>query len=161
MAHTKTSPARRLWRDSAGNVLAITAACLPLLIGAAGLAVDTAQWTYWRRQLQREADSAALAGAFAKAQGKDAIVAAQTDLARTNTLTLSRAAGIHTAPTTGAFVGNDQAVRVSLTTAQRLPFSGMFMSSTPVISSSSNMPTSSTTRWSGSSSGRRRPSSSR
>ena len=136
MVHTKTSLARRLWRDRAGNVLAITAACLPLLIGAAGFAVDTAQWTYWRRQLQREADSAALAGAFAKAQGKDAIVAARNDLARTNTITLSGAADIHSAPTTGAFVGNDQAVRVSLTTAQRLPFSGMFLSRVPVISAS-------------------------
>ena len=125
---------RRLWRDSKGNVFAITAACLPLLIGAAGLAVDTAQWSYSRRQLQREADSAAMAGAFAIAQSKDAVAAATSDLARSNTITLTGGADIHSAPTTGAYAGNTQAVRVSLSTTQRLPFSGLFMSAAPVIS---------------------------
>ena len=116
--------------------MAIAAVCLPLLVGAAGLAVDTTQWTYWRRQLQREADSAALAGAFAKAQSKDPVVAANSDLSRTNTILLSGPADIHSAPTAGAFIGNSQAVRVSLTTSQRLPFSGSFMLATPAISAS-------------------------
>jgi len=116
--------------------VAIAAVCLPLLVGAAGLAVDTTQWTYWRRQLQREADSAALAGAFAKAQSKDPVVAANSDLSRTNTILLSGPADIHSAPTAGAFIGNGQAVRVSLTTSQRLPFSGSFMLTTPAISAS-------------------------
>ena len=112
----------------------LAAACMPLLIGAAGLAVDTANWTYWKRQLQREADSAALAGAYARAQGKDAVAAANTDLARTNVITLSTPADIKNAPTTGAFAGNPLAVRVALSTQKRLPFSGSFMSSVPVIS---------------------------
>ena len=116
--------------------MAIAAVCLPLLVGAAGLAVDTTQWTYWRRQLRREADSAALAGAFAKAQSKDPVVAANSDLSRTNTILLSGPADIHSAPTAGAFIGNSQAVRVSLTTSQRLPFSGSFMLATPAISAS-------------------------
>lgn len=122
---------RKLRREDAGNVLAITAACLPLLIGAAGLAVDTAEWSYWKRQLQREADSAALAGAFAIAQGKDAVAAATNDLSRTNTISLSGPADISSAPNAGAYAGNIQAVRVVITTAQRLPFSGYFMSSPP------------------------------
>lgn len=125
---------QRLWRDRAGNVLVLAAACMPLLIGAAGLAVDTANWTYWKRQLQREADSAALAGAYAKAQGKDAIAAATNDLTRTNVITLSTPADIKSAPTTGSFAGNPLAVRVALSTQRRLPFSGAFMSSAPVIS---------------------------
>lgn len=124
---------RHLLRDSAGSMIVISAACLPLLIGAAGLAVDTAQWTYWKRQLQREADSAAIAGAFAKAQGKDAVAAATNDLSRTGTITLSGAAGISSAPTTGAYAGNAQAVRVAIATTRRLPFSGMFMSAAPSI----------------------------
>jgi len=129
-------PLRRLWRENKGNVLAIAAASLPLLVGAAGLAVDTTQWTYWRRQLQREADSAALAGAFARAQNASGVTAASNDLARTNRLTLSGLADIQSAPTTGAYAGNAQAVRVSIATAQRLPFSGFFLSSAPVISAS-------------------------
>lgn len=128
--------ARNLWQDRKGNVLVIAAASMPLLIGAAGLAVDTANWTYWRRQLQREADSAALAGAFAKAQGKDAIAAARSDLTRTNVLRLTGPANIENGPTSGPYAGSPQAVRVSIATSQRLPFSGSFLSTVPVISAS-------------------------
>jgi len=49
---------KKLVGDRRGNVLAIAAACLPLVVGAAGLATDTIQWTMWKRQLQRAADSA-------------------------------------------------------------------------------------------------------
>jgi hypothetical protein len=107
---------------------------MPLLIGAAGLAVDTTNWTYWKRQLQREADSAALAGAFAKLQGMDVAAAATSDLARTNVITLSAPASIQNAPITGSFAGDPLAVRVALSTQKRLPFSGSFMSSVPIIS---------------------------
>ena len=124
---------RRLKQEPAGNVVAIAAIFLPFLVGAAGLAVDTTQWTYWRRQLQREADSAALAGAFARAQSKDPVAAASNDLGRTNTLVLSAPADIRSAPTAGGFAGNPQAVRVRLSTAQRLPFSGSFLLATPAI----------------------------
>src|SRR5437762_5356851 len=55
---------RRLLKDRRGNALVIAAACLPLFIGAAGLATDTIQWTLWRRQLQRAADSAAISGVY-------------------------------------------------------------------------------------------------
>ncbi len=54
----------KLWRNKRGNALAIAAACLPLFVGAAGLATDTIQWTLWKRQLQRAADSAAIAGVY-------------------------------------------------------------------------------------------------
>jgi Flp pilus assembly protein TadG len=140
---------RSLWRDRKGNALVILTASLPLLIGAAGLAVDTAKWTYWKRQLQREADSAALAGAFARAQSKDAIAAATTDLARTNVITLSTPASITNAPTTGAFAGNADAVRVILSTAQRLPFSGSFMSAAPTITASATAMVVTTTPYCG------------
>jgi hypothetical protein len=41
-----------------------------LLVGLAGLGTDTIQWTLMKQQLQRSADSAALNGAYAKAQAK-------------------------------------------------------------------------------------------
>jgi len=111
----------------------LAAASMPLLLGAAGLAVDTANWTYWKRQLQRTADSAAIAGAYAKMQGLSATTAASTDLGRNNTITLSGAASIQNAPTSGAYAGNPSAVRVSISTQKRLPFSGSFMDAAPVI----------------------------
>ena len=61
---------KKLMRDRRGNALVIAGASLPLVIGAAGLATDTIQWALWKRQLQRAADSAALAGVYAEAQSK-------------------------------------------------------------------------------------------
>src|SRR4029078_3813237 len=58
---------RKLFRDRKGNVLAIAAACMPLALGAARPAPDTIQWTLWKRQLQRAADSAAFAGVYDRA----------------------------------------------------------------------------------------------
>jgi len=57
------STLRSLWRDRRGNALMITAFALPVIVGGAGLGVHSIQLTVAKRQLQREADSAALAGA--------------------------------------------------------------------------------------------------
>lgn len=60
---------RRLRGSEKGNVLMVGAASMPLLIGSAALAVDTIQLSLWKRQLQRAADSGAIAGAHAINQG--------------------------------------------------------------------------------------------
>src|SRR5437763_10686372 len=58
---------RKLLKDRRGNALAIACAAMPMVIGCAGLATDTIEWTLWKRQLQRAADSAAFAGAYDRA----------------------------------------------------------------------------------------------
>lgn len=55
---------RRLQSDTRANVLVFSALALPLAISSIGLATDTIQWVLWKRELQRTADSAALAGAM-------------------------------------------------------------------------------------------------
>ena len=62
---------RKLWNDKRGNALVIAGAALPLVVGSAGLATDTIQWTLWKRQLQRAADSAAMAGVYATVAGQN------------------------------------------------------------------------------------------
>jgi hypothetical protein len=138
---------RKLLKDRRGSVLAIACAAMPLVVGASGLAVDTIQWTLWKRQLQRAADSAALAGAYDRA--------AATSGATTNTPTAvcsDLAVNLHTwmklsgtSPCTGsvgsysalsypsntAFVSKQ--VSVTLRIQQALPFSSFFMSAAPVI----------------------------
>ena len=138
---------RRLLKDRRGNALAIACAAMPLIIGCAGLATDTIEWTLWKRQLQRAADSAALAGVYDRASA--------TNGATTNTPTAvcnDLAVNLHTwmnligtSPCTGtvgsysdiqypaadAFVGNK--VQVTLRVQQRLPFSSLFMSTAPTI----------------------------
>ena len=106
---------------------------LPILIGAGGLATDTIQWTLWQKEMQRQADSAALAGAFAKAQGADPISNATTDINRYSFVPLSAAPTIENAPTTGSYAGNTNAVRVVLQTSQKLPFSSLFLASAPTL----------------------------
>ena len=63
-----------------GNVLMIGAAAMPLLMGSAGMAIDTIQMSFWKRQLQRAADSASLAGAHALVQGAPTDPAVANDI---------------------------------------------------------------------------------
>ena len=53
--------------DERGNVLALTAVGLPLILGCAALAVDTAQWVFAKRELQSTADAAANRSSAARA----------------------------------------------------------------------------------------------
>ena len=89
---------RKLWRDRRGNALVIAGAALPLIIGSAGLASDTIQWVLWKRQLQRAANSAAIAGVYAKMQNQTVSSAITTDLAKnqnTGIVTAERVSADH------------------------------------------------------------------
>lgn len=109
----------------------LTALAMPMMVGAAGLACDTVSWALVKRQLQREADSAALAGAYALAQGKDPDDAARHDITEASDVQLSAAPVIASAPTSGAYAGNVNAVQVTLAATPVLSFSSMFISSPP------------------------------
>lgn len=132
----------KLLKDRRGNALVIAGACLPLIVGSAGLATDTIQWTLAKRQLQRAADSAAIAGAY----DRQAANGATTTVADTVTHDVSlnshtRFAMLSAYPqvkydancpvtTTGTMTFR---VCVELRVQQRLPFSSLFMASAPVI----------------------------
>lgn len=137
---------RRLWNDRRGNVLVMTAAAMPLIIGAAGLANDTIQWTLWKRQLQRAADSAAIAGVYDRVNNGDDTDS--VDEAVTHDLSLN----LHTAHTlttgnpdcdghcTIEFPDDEgssvDAVKVTISVRQPLPFTSFFMRSAPTITAS-------------------------
>lgn len=59
---------RELRHQTSGNAMMLMALGMPALIGGGGLAVDTAQWYMWKRELQYAVDQAALAGAWARTQ---------------------------------------------------------------------------------------------
>jgi hypothetical protein len=120
----------RLFRDRRGNALVIAGAAMPLVIGSAGLATDTVEWALWKRQLQRAADSAAMAGVYAVIDGKTASTGATNDLLTNDHTGITRAT---TDVTTPVVTGFSNAVRVQLTLQQALPFSSLFMSSAPTI----------------------------
>lgn len=134
----------RLWRDRRGNTLAIAGAALPLVLGSAGLASDTIQWTLWKRQLQRGADSAAMAGVYAisqdRAVGTCSDIAGSTyanpvayDLKKNLRVGITPTCGVTNPPSVGGYTADVHAVRVSLAVQKKLSFSGLFMSSPPTI----------------------------
>jgi len=125
---------KKLWNDKRGNALIIAGASLPLIMGSVGLASDTIQWALWKRELQRAADSAAIAGVYAKVQDASYSDAAQTDLQRNNDVAgITIASVFENSPSVGSYTSDPNAVRVKLSAKQRLSFSSMFMTSEPTI----------------------------
>ncbi len=125
---------KKLLRERAGNVLVLAGLSMPLIIGFAGLATDTIQWTLAKRELQRSADSAALAGAYTIAQDGDAVAGANDSLTLTNKLTLTGLPVIENAPNSGAYSGDQNAIYVELNSQMKLPFSSIFLATGPTMS---------------------------
>lgn len=126
--------ARPFARDRRGSLAAMTALLMPVLIGAAGLASDTVQWTLVRRSLQRQVDSAALAGAYALTQNRDVASTVIADLAKNRNFTLSGPPVIENGPSAGPFAGDASVVRVAIAADTRLPFTGLFLGRATAIS---------------------------
>ena len=124
---------KRLYRDRRGNALILSALAMPLVLGSVGLATDTIQWALWKRQLQRAADSAAFAGAYARFQEKSSTDAATHDLTTNNHLWVPLMSGypqVSEPADTATFV---RAVEVKLQVQQALTFSSIFMTAAPII----------------------------
>lgn len=113
---------RSLFSSERGNVLVVGAAAMPLLIGAAAIAIDTIQISVWKRQLQRAADSSAIAGAYALSLGDDEHDAVHSDLDKNAFPLLSQEEAI----AVGARLGYNQTVRVTLTATRTAPFMSIF-----------------------------------
>ena len=124
---------RRLPSDERGNAIFLAVATLPLLIGAAATAIDVIQLSLSKRQMQRAADSGALAGAYAVAQNKAAAASVTRDLTLNSRVTLSGPPVVENAPTVGDYAGDNQAVRVALTAQRSLPFISFFTNAATTI----------------------------
>ena len=128
----------KIWHDKRGNSLIIAAAALPLLIGSAGLATDTIQWALWKRQLQRAADSAAIAGVYDRVAADSATTgtaaAVDKDLGLNNSLDSTKFPLQSKLVTFPADVGvQKNQVKVELAVQRPLSFSSMFMANAPLI----------------------------
>lgn len=100
--------------EAGGNVAVVFALTLPVVVGGAGLGVETSYWYYSSLKLQATADAAAYAGALEKIAGSDtaAITTAATQSATTNGLGTGTIV-VHTPPTSGPNTAN-KAVEVIL-----------------------------------------------
>lgn len=135
---------KKVWHDRRGNALVIAGAALPLVIGSAGLATDTIEWSLWKRQMQRAVDSAALAGAYAEASGGTvdncskfgSATYAQPvayDVQKNDHSGITTSCVATNPPTTGSYKTDATAVHVVLSGSRALSFSGMFMTKPPTI----------------------------
>ena len=127
---------KELWTDRRGNALLIFAGALPLVIGSAGLASDTIQWALWKRQLQRAADSAALAGVYDRiakdGSTSNVLAAVNDDLGRHNHTNIALLAAYpELSYPAGANWTNP--VKVKLGLQKKLGFSSIFLASPPTI----------------------------
>jgi hypothetical protein len=130
---------KKMWNNDRGNVLIVFGAALPMLIGAAGLATDTIQWALWKRQLQRAADSAAIAGVYQR--NMTALGATDgVEAAVLRDLTLNQHVGAldgapavdFPADTTAPNKRTNQ-VSVTLQFKKSLTFSSLFLKNPPII----------------------------
>jgi hypothetical protein len=136
---------KKLWRDKRGNALLIMGAALPMVVGAAGLASDTIQWTLWKRQLQRAADSAAIAGVYTRYAAGGATTNVPTAVSHDITLNDHNWMSLMTGYPQISYPANSgvktNQVQVTLQIQQRLPFSSLFMTAAPIITATSTAAT--------------------
>ena len=127
----------KLWKDKRGNALVVATAFLPVLVGSAGLATDTIQWALWKRELQRAADSAAIAGVYDRVsndgQTGQVGAAVNKDLGFNQQTGLTLLATYPKVTFPGDDANGTNQVRVQLAVQKKLAFSGMFMTAVPVI----------------------------
>jgi hypothetical protein len=120
---------KNLMSSERGNVFVVGAAVMPLLIGSTAFAVDTIQLAVWKRQLQRAADSGAIAGAYALSLGNDEHLAVHRDLEKNEFPVLSQEEGIWV----GERLGFNRTVRVLLTAKRTAPFMSIFTNAPSTI----------------------------
>ena len=124
---------KRLWNDRRGNALLLAGAAMPLIIGSAGIATDTIQWVTTKRLLQRTADSAAIAGVYAKMQSQTVGSAVATDITTNNQTKLSLNTGYPVISYPADTSNYTNAVDVTVAVQKKLAMSYFFTGTTPVI----------------------------
>lgn len=122
---------KALLRDESGNVLALAAVGLPIMIGCAALAVDTVQWVFAKRQLQAAADAAAIAGVYGLIQHGDMETAVDRSVASNRSLDPRRSIAAEQSPR--PFDKDPFAVHVRIAAPAAMTFTSLFLRNQPSI----------------------------
>ncbi|GAA3893405.1 pilus assembly protein [Sphingomonas limnosediminicola] len=123
-----------LWRlaaDRSGNVALIAAAAFPLLIGAAGLAVDGVHWVLQKREVQAATDAAAMAGVYGLIADGDMQNAVNSSLTKGGGVPDN--ASIQAIESPPGHEADPFAVTVRVTIPAKTTFASMFMKTVPTI----------------------------
>jgi len=125
-------PLKRLLPDERGNIALIVAAAFPLIIGAAGLAVDGTEWVVQKRAAQAAADSAAMAGVYGLIAGQGMEESVNRSVMKSGAIPDN--ASVQALQGPPGREDDPFAVKVHIDTAAHMTFSSMFLSKRPVIS---------------------------
>lgn len=120
--------ARALLINIHGNVLVTAGLALPVVIGGAGIGIHSMQLVLTKRQLQREADSAALAGAYSlfQGQGNTAATTSANDALTQNNLMANVTPTLTPGSYTSATATFTSSMFVRLTTTKATPLMSLF-----------------------------------
>lgn len=116
-----------LRHNKSGNALLLVALGMPVLIGTSGLAVDSAQYYMWKRDLQFAVDQAALAGAWARTTTGTQSTYVSRALQEYNA-NVQNSSDFDSGPTTTLVDyngGTSNAVKVVATATKKLPFTNI------------------------------------
>ncbi len=142
---------QKLKSDNSGNAALIVALALPALIGGGGLAVDTAQWFLWKRELQVAVDQAAIAGAWARTSSST-LSTYETRAIQEYNANIQTVADFDTAPVVSLSnygAGLNNAVTVEASASKQLPFSSVLTGRAITVKVSARAATSPGTNYSG------------
>ncbi|MCL4673536.1 MAG: pilus assembly protein [Sphingomonadaceae bacterium] len=129
---------RKLRSNSSGNATLMVALGAPALIGAGGLAIDTAQWYMWKRELQHSVDQAAYAGAWALAR-EETSASFETRAEQEFDTNISKTSDFVSEPTiqiADYAGGEDNSVVVTATASKLLPFSSFLLGNAATVRAS-------------------------
>lgn len=129
----KAIPVRGFLRDERGAAAIMVGLSLTVLIGAVGIGVEIGSWYATKRQLQTAADAAAMGAAYDMYQVGDASsiqTAAEADAAKNDVVPGDGIAiTAVNPPAVGKFVGNNNAVEVTITEQPSMMFAALFQDS--------------------------------
>lgn len=120
-----------LLRNERGNVLALAAVGLPIMLGCAALAVDTVQWVFMKRELQAAADSAAIAGVYGLIQAGDMENAVGESVASNQKLDPRHSVAAEHSPS--PYDKDPFAVHVRIASPATMTFTSLFLRNPPSI----------------------------
>lgn len=129
------STVRPFLQGCAANVAIMSTVMMPVLVGLAGLGIETAMWYQRQRELQGAADIAAYGAAVVRKNGGSAADATNSATADAVTNGWKQAIGtiaVHSPPTSGAYQ-NARSVEVTLTENQTPLLTRIYLGNAPIV----------------------------
>jgi len=132
----KCKMCRLFLRQDKGAIALMFAMMLPVIIGFVGMGVEVGLWYSAKRSLQSAADAAAIAAAYEVSSGSSAATiasAAQTDAVRNGFDTAIGTITLNVPPTSGAYVGQANAVEVLVSEPRQTLFAAILTTASVTI----------------------------